>query len=66
MEDMNCTRMIGLTLLIVGGAYGLVCGLALLASCISAKYSFAIFIAIMLVIGACLWFFGKKKGDKNE
>ena len=66
MENWNWQQTLGFALVIIGGICGFISGLALLASCISAKYSFAIFIAMMLVIGACLWFFGKKKGDKNE
>lgn len=65
MEDWNWLRIVGLTLLIVGGACGFVGGLALLASLLSPKYCFAILIAIMLLIGATLWTFGKKKGGDN-
>ena len=65
MEDMNWTRIIGLTLLIVGGTCGFVGGLSFLASLFSSKYSFAILIALMLLIGACLWIFGKKKGGEG-
>ena len=64
MEDMNWTRIIGLTLLIVGGAYGLVGGLAFLASLFSYEYSIPILIALMLIAGACFWIFEKKGGKK--
>lgn len=65
MENWSWKQIIGLTLLTVGGACGFVAGLALLASMFSAKYSFAILIAMMLLIGAILWFFGKKKGGEE-
>ena len=64
MEDWNWFRIIGLALLIVGGTCGFIGGLALLASMFSSKYSFAILIAMMLLIGAIFWFFGKKKGGE--
>lgn len=62
MDDLNWLRIIGLMLLIVGGTCGFVAGLALLASLLSPKYGFVILIAMMLLIGATLWAFGKKKG----
>lgn len=65
MEDWNWLRIVGLTFLIVGGTFGVVAGLALLASLLSPKYSFVILIAMMLLIGATLWFFGRKKGGDN-
>lgn len=65
MEDWNWLRIVGLALLIVGGTCGFVAGLAMLASLFSSKYSFAILIAIMLLIGAILWAFGKKKGGEG-
>ena len=65
MEDWNWQQIIGLTLLTVVGTYGFICGLALLASLLSSKYSLVIFIALMLLIGACLWIFGKKKGGEK-
>lgn len=65
IEDWNWFRIIGLALLIVGGTCGFIGGLALLASMISSKYGFAILIAIMLLIGAILWVFGRKKGGDN-
>ena len=65
MEDWNWQQLLGFMLLIVGGTCGFISGLALLASFISAKHSFAIFIALMLLIGACLWIFGKKKGGEK-
>lgn len=63
---MNWQQKLGFMLLVVGGTCGFIGGLTWLASFISSEYSFAIFIALMLLIGACLWVFGKKKGDKNE
>ena len=63
MENWNWQQIIGLTFLLVGGTCGLIGGLALLASLLSSKYSFIILIALMLLIGACLWIFGKKKGE---
>lgn len=65
MEDWNWQQILGFMLLIVGGTCGFISGLALLASFISSKYGFAIFIALMLLIGACLWIFGKKKGGEE-
>lgn len=65
MEDWNWQQIIGLTLLIVGGTCGFIGGLALLASLLSSKYSIVILIALMLLIGACLWLFGKKKGGEE-
>ena len=65
MENWNWLRIIGLTLLIVGGTYGFIGGLALLASLLSSKYSVVILIALMFLIGVCLWIFGKKKGGKE-
>ena len=64
MEDWNWQQTLGFALVIIGGICGFISGLVMLASCISAKYSFAIFIALMLLIGACLWIFGGKKGGK--
>lgn len=66
MEEMNWTRIIGLTLLIVGGTCGFIGGLALLASLLSPKYGFVILIALMLLIGACLFVYGFKKGGEHE
>jgi hypothetical protein len=65
MEKWNWQQLLGFMLVIVGGTCGFISGLALLASFISAKYSFAIFIVLILIIGACLWIFGKKKGGKK-
>lgn len=65
MEDWNWQQIIGLTLLIVGGSVGLIGGLALLSSLLCPKYNILVLIALMLLIGACLWIFGKKKGDKK-
>lgn len=63
MEDWNWQQLLGFMLVIVGGTCGFISGLALLASFISSKYSFAIFIALMLLIGVCLLVYGNKKGD---
>ena len=65
MENLNWQQIIGLALLIVGGTCGFIGGLALLASLLSSKYSFVILIALMLLIGATLWAFGKKKGGEE-
>ena len=65
MENLNWQQIIGLALLIVGGTCGFIGGLALLASLLSSKYSFVILIALMLLIGATLWAFGKKKGGEG-
>ena len=64
MENRNWLQIIGLALLIVGGTCGFIGGLALLASMFSPKYSFAILIAMMLLIGAVLWVYGNKKGGE--
>ena len=66
MEDWNWQQILGFTLLMVGGSVGLICGLILLSSLLCPEYSVLVLIALMLLIGACLWLFGKKKGDKNE
>lgn len=65
MEDWNWQQIIGLTLLIVGGSVGLIGGLALLSSLLCPKYSVLVLIALMLLIGACLWVCGNKKGGEE-
>lgn len=65
MEDWNWQQILGLALLMTGGFYGLIGGLALLSSLLCPEYSTAILIALMLLIGACLWIFGKKKGGEQ-
>lgn len=65
MEDWNWLRIIGLALLIVGGTCGFIGGLALLASLLSPKYSFAILTAMILLIGAIFWVYGSKKGGNQ-
>lgn len=66
MEDWNWQQILGFALLMAGGFTGLIGGLVLLSSLLCPEYSNAILIALMLLTGACLWIFGKKKGDKNE
>lgn len=63
--DWNWQQIIGLALLMTGGSVGLIGGLALLSSLLCPEYSMPILIALMLLIGACLWIFGKKKGGKE-
>lgn len=65
MENWNWKQVLGFTLLIVGGTCGLIGGLALLASLLCPEYSYAILIVLMLIVGACLWIFGKKKGGEE-
>lgn len=68
MEDWNWQQILGFALLMAGGFTGFVCGLMLLSSLFLScpEYGTAIFIVLMLLIGACLWFFGKKKGGCNQ
>lgn len=65
MENWNWLQIVGLTLLTVGGSVGLICGLALLSSLLSSEYSIPILIILMLIVGACLWVIGKKKGGEE-
>ena len=65
MEDWNWLQILGFALLMAGGFTGFIGGLTLLSSLLCPEYSTAILIVLMLLIGACLWFFGKKKGGKE-
>lgn len=64
MEDWNWQQILGFALLMAGVFVGLIAGLKLISSLLGHEYSTAILIALMLLIGACLWIFGGKKGGK--
>lgn len=67
MGDWNWLQILGFALLMAGGFTGFILGLILLSSLFLScpGCGTAIFIALMLLIGACLWFFGKKKGGEK-
>lgn len=65
MEKWNWQQILGFALLMAGVFVGLIAGLKLLSSLLGPEYSTVSLIALMLLIGACLWFFGKKKGGEK-
>lgn len=66
MEDWNWQQILGSALLTVGGSVAIGWGLAQLSRLLSHEYSTAILIVLMLLVGTCLWLFGKKKGRKKR
>lgn len=66
MENWNWQQILGFAILIAGGFVGLIFGLKLLSSLLCPEYSTAALIALMSLIGACLWIFGKRKGRKKR
>lgn len=65
MENWNWQQILGFAILIAGGLDGLIAGLKLISSLLGPEHSIAILIVLMLIVGACLWMFGKKKGKKK-